>query len=315
MRESQTAAAVLLIAPARFSANPQTSGSNRFQQDTPAILESPQDPALLEFNAVALALEQAGIATCVFPDTVDPHKPDAIFPNNWVSFHHDGTVVLYPMMAPNRRLERRMDLLHALGTDHGFRISRIVDLSCHEREGRYLEGTGSLVLDRVHHIAYACLSPRTNREVLEEFAQQLEYDLLVFQARDAAGVPIYHTNVLMSVGSRFAAVCSTAIVSEDRSRVLASLESTGHELLELSTAQMSSFAGNILELRGREDSGVLVMSAAALNSLSYDQLRQLQGLDLDIVAVPVPTIEHWGGGSVRCMIAENHLEQARSAGG
>lgn len=313
MREPQTAAAVLLVAPAWFAGNPQTAGSNRFQVKSQAALQNPHDSAVLEFNALALALERAEITTCIFRDTLEPHKPDAIFPNNWVSFHHDGTVVLYPMMAPNRRLERRIDVLHALSTDHGFRISRVVDLTSHEREGKFLEGTGSLVLDRAHRIAYACLSPRTNPEVLREFAQKLDYDLVVFQARDAAGVPIYHTNVLMSVGSRFAAVCSTAIISEDRSRVLASLESTGHELVDLSYAQMSSFAGNLIELGGREDSGVLVMSAAARDSLSRDQLRQLQGLRLEMVAVAVPTIERWGGGSVRCMIAEIHLEQTSNA--
>jgi hypothetical protein len=315
MRESQTAAAVLLIAPARFSGNPQTCESNRFQGRMHAALEKPQGAALLEFKSLVLALERAGITTCTFQDTVEPEKPDAIFPNNWVSFHRDGTVVLYPMMAPNRRVERRMDLLHALGTDHGFRISRVVDLSHHERGGRFLEGTGSLVLDRVHRIAYACLSPRTNLGVLEAFAQQLEYELLVFQAHDAAGFPIYHTNVLMGVGSRFAAVCSTAILSEDRSRVLASLESTGHQLLDLSCAQMSSFAGNLIELDRGADVGVLVMSAAAFESLKYDQVRQLQGLDLEIVAVAIPTIERWGGGSVRCMIAEIHLEQDRDSRG
>lgn len=312
MRESQAAASVLLIAPARFAGNPQTSASNRFQQGSHAELKNLQDSALLEFAALAEVLEREGITTCVFRDTIEPHKPDAIFPNNWVSFHRDGTVVLYPMMATNRRLERRSDIVHALSTERGFRVNRVVDLSYREREGKFLEGTGSLVLDRVHRVAYACLSPRTDLEVLHEFAQLLGYELLAFHARDATGTPVYHTNVLMSIGSQFAAVCSAAIVDEDRSRVLARLQSTGHELVDLSFGQMSSFAGNIIELTGREDSGVLLMSARALDSLGQGQLRQLQDLNLGIAAVAVPTIEHYGGGSVRCMVAELHLEQGNS---
>ncbi len=180
-----------------------------------------------EFDGLAAALEQAGVTVHTFEDTPEPHTPDSIFPNNWVSFHADGTVVLYPMLAENRRLERRLDLIEALSAKHGFHASRVIDLTRHEHTGRYLEGTGSLVLDRIHRVAYACISPRTDLDVLGDFAQQLDYDIVAFEAHDANGKAIYHTNVLMSVGERFAAVCLNAIREDERDGVLSQLRGTG----------------------------------------------------------------------------------------
>jgi hypothetical protein len=223
-----------------------------------------------------------------------------------VSFHADGSVVLYPMMAENRRLERRLDVLEALSARHGFRAARVIDLTHHEGTGRFLEGTGSLVLDRVHRVAYACVSPRTDLDVLGDFAQQLDYEVVAFEAFDAGAAPIYHTNVLMSVGERFAAVCSVCIREDERAAVLDTLRSTDHAILDLSMEQMAGFAGNMLELRSRSGS-VVAMSSRALETLTAPQRELLESHAGSIVAVPIPTIETLGGGSVRCMLAEIHL--------
>ncbi len=288
--------------------NTETAASNRFQRlDASADAATDQASAVAEFSALATALENAGIRVHVFEDTLEPHTPDAIFPNNWISFHADGTVVLYPMLAPNRRLERRMEIVAALGAEQGFAIKRIVDLTHGETRGRYLEGTGSLVLDRVNRIAYACLSPRTDAELLAEFSRQLDYEPVAFRATDAAGVPIYHTNVMLSVGTHFAAVCTAAIVESDRQNVVRRLRETGHEILDLTMAQMESFAGNLLELGSADASRVVALSAGALQSLETSQLQLFQRLQLRPVAVPLTTIERLGGGSARCMIAEIHL--------
>jgi hypothetical protein len=224
-----------------------------------------------------------------------------------VSFHADGTVVLYPMLAQNRRLERRLDLIEALSAKHGFRASRVIDLTRHEQTGRYLEGTGSLVLDRTHRVAYACVSPRTDLDVLGDFAQQLDYDIVAFEAHDANGKAIYHTNVLMSVGERFAAVCLSAIREDEREGVLSQLRGTGRAVVDLSLEQMNAFAGNMLELGSSLTGSVVAMSQQARDALTAEQRATLESHAGPIVAVPIPTIERLGGGSVRCMLAEVHL--------
>jgi hypothetical protein len=256
---------------------------------------------------LAAALTKAGVAVHTFDDTIEPHTPDSIFPNNWVSFHADGSVVLYPMLAENRRLERRLDLLEMLSARHGFHATRVIDLTRHEQAGRYLEGTGSLVLDRIHRIAYACVSPRTDLDVLGDFAQQLDYDIVAFEAHDAGGAAIYHTNVLMSVGERFAAVCADAIREDERAAVLDQLRGTGRAVVELSLEQMAAFAGNMLELGSSLTGAVVAMSERARDALTTAQRETLQSSSGPIVAAPIPTIEKLGGGSVRCMLAEVHL--------
>lgn len=306
MSESQTAANVLMIRPARFAGNEQTAGSNKFQQINIAThADSIQAAALKEFDALVSALQQAGITVHAFADIPEPHTPDSIFPNNWVSFHADGTVVLYPMLAPNRRLERRLDVIEALDLQHGFQVTRTLDLTHREAEGKFLEGTGSLVLDRAHRVAYACLSPRTDMDVLGEFSQRMDYDIVAFEAFDANGAAIYHTNVLMSVGENFAAVCLDCIEPARRTAVGDMLRSTGHEVIELSMQQMHNFAGNMLQLRGQHGS-VIAMSDSACRSLDSQQRATLERHGR-IVSVAIPTIERLGGGSVRCMIAELHL--------
>jgi len=300
-----------MVRPARFAFNPQTAASNAFQAPTlpSGGSAAAEESALREFDGLAGGLIDAGVAVIVARDTPAPVKPDAVFPNNWVSFHRDGTVVLYPMLAVNRRAERREELIQQVTRDGGFRITRTVDLSYREDQGKYLEGTGSLVLDRVQRVAYAALSPRTDLDVLGEFAQLLDYELVTFDAVDFAGRPVYHTNVLMAVGSRFAVLCGDAIGNRGhRSAVTEKLRATGHEVLEISMDQMIRFAGNILELA--PPSGTIIsMSTTAWNSFEPTQRRMLESHGR-VLAADIPVIERLGGGGVRCMLAEIHLPKS-----
>jgi hypothetical protein len=305
--ESQLASAVLMIRPARFQSNPQTAESNRFQGRTSVTPAAQHAAALAEFEALVQALESTGIRVVVFDDTPEPHTPDAIFPNNWVSFHADGTAVLYPMEASNRRTERRRDIIESLADDHGFVVRNVVDLTHHEKDGHFLEGTGSMVLDRTNRIAYACLSSRTHLDALGEFAQRLDYEVLAFDAVDQHGAAIYHTNVLMNVGEKIAVVCDEAIPREQqRKAVLESLAATGHDVLRLTFAQLNAFAGNMLELRSSDGQRVTAMSDQARRALTGDQLAKF-AQNGGILSAPIDTIECSAGGSVRCMLAEIHL--------
>ncbi|HEX4153621.1 MAG TPA: arginine deiminase-related protein [Steroidobacteraceae bacterium] len=312
--EAQSAAAVLMVRPAGFGFNPQTAQSNAFQQrpQAPAPAAAThatseiQALALREFDGLADTLERSGMQVVAVPDTGEPCKPDAIFPNNWVSFHADGSVVLYPMLAPNRRLERREEVIEQVVAAGPFRATRSVDLSQRELEQRFLEGTGSLVLDRMHHVAYANLSPRTDLSVLGDFAQLLDYDLVTFESADGAGKPVYHTNVMMAIGTGFAVLCGESISDEPRRRAVRStLESAGREIIEITLAQMHAFAGNVLELAPRR-SRAIALSMSAWRSLDPAQRRALERHG-QIVAADIPIIERYGGGSVRCMLAEIHL--------
>jgi hypothetical protein len=300
-----------MVRPASFGFNPQTAASNAFQQrpDSPGESEL-QELALAEFEGMAKALERAGIEVLVASDTRRPEKPDAVFPNNWVSFHFDGTVALYPMLAPNRRLERREDILEQVVRDGRFHVSRTIDLTHRESEGKFLEGTGSLVLDRAHRVAYASLSPRTDLDVLGEFAQLLDYELVSFEGRDAAGEPVYHTNVVMAIGARFAVVCGEAIaLTPHRDAVFNKLRAGGHEIVDISLAQMQQFAGNLLEL-SPAGGQVIALSTTAWRSLDMAQKRILES-HAQLLPLSIPTIERIGGGGVRCMLAEVHLPKRR----
>jgi hypothetical protein len=264
-----------------------------------------------EFDGVVAALGAAGVEVILADDTPLPEKPDAVFPNNWVSFHADGSVVLYPMLAPNRRLERRPELVARVLAEGRFGHTRTLDLSRHEAAGRFLEGTGSLVLDRSARIAYACLSPRTDPGVLGEFAAEFGFAAVPFAAADAAGRSIYHTNVMMALGTRFAVLCVAAIADpRERARVLAALEATGHEVVAISHAQMTQFAGNVLELDSPGGKR-LAISAGAWSVLDPAQRARLTA-HAEPIVVDVATIERLGGGGVRCMLAEIHLPRHRS---
>ena len=311
-QEPQSARAVLMVRPASFGFNLQTAASNAFQQNPSEAAEtSTQGLALEEFDAVAKALQRAGVHVLVAPDTALPVKPDAVFPNNWVSFHFDGTVTLYPMLAPNRRWERRGEVLEQVVREGGFRVLRTFDLTHREAEGKFLEGTGSLVLDRPHRVAYASLSPRTDLDVLGEFAQLLDYDLVTFEARDSTTQPVYHTNVVMAIGTRFAVVCGEAIVEPThRDAVFNKLRAAGHDIVDISLRQMLNFAGNVLELAPAAGGYVIVLSTTAWRSLESAQRRVLES-HAEVIPVSIPTIERVGGGGVRCMLAEIHLPSRR----
>jgi hypothetical protein len=305
----QCADAVLMVRPQAFGYNPETASTNTFQRagetQPPA---ADRDLARGEFARLEQALESEGISVCAVEDTAQPVKPDAVFPNNWLSFHADGTLVLYPMQSPSRRLERRTEVIDAVVKRLGFRVSHLLDLTHHEEHGRFLEGTGSLVLDHRQRIAYACASARTHPGLVAEWARELKYEPVIFHATDRAGVALYHTNVLMCIGERVAIVGSAAIAPADRERVLARLRASEREILELGLDEIERFAGNMLELgtwdEALGDSRVLVMSEAARRSLSPNAFAQLSGCTDTVLAVPVPTIERLGGGSVRCMLAE-----------
>lgn len=303
--ERQSADAVLLVRPAAFGFNAEAARSNVFSK-APSDSEF-ASRARAEFESLAQRLSDSGVELLVLNDAPDPPRPDAVFPNNWLSTHADGTIVLYPMATAPRRLERRVDDVRSLLDRHGFEVRRTVDLSAHESDGRFLEGTGSLVLDRPRRRAYANRSGRTNPEVIAEFDEQLGYSTLVFDAFDPGGRPIYHTNVLLSVGTRFAALCLEAVAPEDRDALVSDVEAGGREIVELSFAQLRRFGCNLLELRNAKGEALIALSSKAMSNLRPDQISKLEELGGKLIDVDIPTIEAVGGGSVRCMIAEIHL--------
>jgi hypothetical protein len=293
-----------MIRPVNFGFNEQTAGSNAFQIRN-AEQQQVQDKALNEFDNLVKVLQENGVEVIVIDDTPEPHTPDSIFPNNWVSFHQDGNVFLYPMMAENRRLERREDIIMQLEDE--FAINHIIDLSRFEHEHKFLEGTGSMVLDRENKIAYACLSPRTDKDVLDLFCSQSGYTPVLFHAVDQNGMDIYHTNVLMCIGSSFAVICLDSIKDEtEKQNVLSSFKSTQKQVITISFDQMNHFAGNMLEVHNQSGESLLVMSKSAWDSLTYEQKAILSSFSKPLYA-DISTIENNGGGSARCMIAEVHL--------
>jgi hypothetical protein len=304
---AQAAGAVFMVRPAAFGWNPETAASNRFQPGKAPAQPEANRRAVAEFEALAAALGDAGVEVHAFPDATEPACPDAVFPNNWVSLHADGTVVLYPMLAPSRRRERRLDLIAGLEEAGGYRVERLVDLTHHELHGRFLEGTGSVVFDHGERLAYACLSPRTDPGPLAELCAELGYAAVTLQATDGAGVPIYHTNVMLAIGSGFALVCAAAVAAVERGALLERLGSGGRRVETITQAQMAHYAGNALELRARDGARVLALSQRAIESFAPEARERLEASVDRVVAVPIPTIEGLGGGSVRCMLAEVFL--------
>jgi hypothetical protein len=296
---------LLMIRPSHFGPNAQTAASNQFQQAPAHPIAEVSVRVLCEFDGVVAVLDRVGVQVTVVPDLPDRSTPDAVFPNNWVSTHNDGTAVLYPMAASNRRAERRTDLLKLIAAGGGFQLRRVIDLSWLEQTGSFLEGTGSLVLDRLHRTAYAARSARTHSSALAEFGRLAGYRVVVFDASLGAGA-VYHTNVLMSLGRNFAILCSEAITDWSvRQAVCAELDATNRSLVEISGEQVRQFAANCLEV---DSAGgpVLVLSETALQSLQPGQRRMLER-QTALLPVDVATIEHVGGGGVRCMLAEIHL--------
>jgi hypothetical protein len=307
----QLAHTLLMVRPASFYGNPETAASNAFQHAIAASAAETLAAAQREFDAVVAQLSAAGVRVVVAAADADADTPDALFPNNWFSTHADGRLLLYPMAAANRRRERRPELLRALAERHGWRITRSVDLSGLEARGLIVEGTGSLVLDRDARIAYAALSPRTHQQAVEIVCRELGYEPVLFHAHDSAGREIYHTNVVMSVGPSLA-VLGSALVrpGADLKHVFDALERSGKALLDLSPAQVAEFAGNVLFVAGGGRSPVVAVSRRAWASLTRPQ-RQLLELHATPVPCAVETIEHVGGGGVRCMLAEIFLPAAR----
>lgn len=301
---NQSTSHILMIRPVNFGFNEETAGSNAFQ-DRNAAKDGVNEKAQQEFDRMVNTLRGEGVDVTVIDDTPEPYTPDSIFPNNWVSFHADGGVFLYPMQAENRRLERREDIIARLEDD--FAVKHVIDLSRFEVEDKFLEGTGSMVLDRVNKIAYACLSPRTDREVLNLFCGQAGYTAVSFDAADEKGQAIYHTNVLMCVGSGFAVICLDSIPNpHEKIVVKESLQSTKKEIIDISFAQMNRFAGNMLEVKNAEGETLIVMSRNAFTALEDDQKATLEKYGR-LVYADINTIEANGGGSARCMMAEVHL--------
>ncbi|SDP96170.1 hypothetical protein SAMN05428975_4169 [Mucilaginibacter sp. OK268] len=304
MTNNQSTNNILMIRPVNFGFNEQTAGSNAFQ-NRDADQQIVQDKALTEFDGFVKTLKENGVDVIVVDDTPQPHTPDSIFPNNWVSFHADGQIFLYPMQAENRRLERREDIISNL-EDH-FKVNHIIDLSRFEAENKFLEGTGSMVLDRKNKIAYACLSPRTNKEILDLFCEQAGYQAISFDAVDEHGKAIYHTNVLMCIGSGFAVICADSIPNpHEKVEIQESLKSTHKEVVTITFDQMSQFAGNMLEVKNKTGENLIVMSKNAYDALREEQKNTLKKYG-KLIYADINTIETNGGGSARCMMAEVHL--------
>ncbi|MBO9660552.1 MAG: hypothetical protein J7527_17150, partial [Chitinophagaceae bacterium] len=302
----QTTSHILMIRPVSFVFNEQTAVNNAFQSVTEDN-SNVQEMALAEFDTFVTVLRNDGLDVTVVQDTAEPHTPDSIFPNNWVSFHGNGTVMLYPMFAPNRRAERKPHVLASISQK--FTIGQTIDLTEFENNDLFLEGTGSMVLDRDKQIAYACLSPRTNEQVLGEFCKKMNYTPVLFTSTDGNGQDIYHTNVMMCVADRYVVICLESIASpEEQQKVSDVILQSNKEIIPISLKQMNHFAGNMLQVENRQGEKLLVMSTQAYESLSEEQIEKLHSFNR-IVHSPINTIETNGGGSARCMMAEIFLKQ------
>ncbi|MFT3907222.1 MAG: arginine deiminase-related protein [Steroidobacteraceae bacterium] len=303
----QCAAALFLVRPAAFGFNAETAASNAMQ-DAGAAIRDAAERARAEFDGVVRALRGAGVRLSVGVDVAPPMRPDAVFPNNWFSLQRDGTAVLYPMCAPNRRLERRAEYLVQISEELGFVEQRRIDLGSHEQQGQFLEGTGSLVLDHVQRLAYACRSPRTDAALLREWCGLLGYEPVLFDARDPQGVAYYHTNVMLSIGARCAVAALDGVPATQAAPLRERLRSGGRELIEIDAGAVAGFAGNLLEITGHDAHGQAqqywAMSESARLALGAERCARLTAGGERLLSVAIPTIERLGGGSLRCMLAE-----------
>lgn len=307
---TQSTNSILMVQPVAFGFNPQTAINNYFQKNDGST--EMQSKALNEFNVYAEKLKSKGINVIVVKDTLEPHTPDSIFPNNWVSFHANGTVCLYPMFAENRRLERRNDILDRISAE-GFKISTIKDYTNSEGENRFLEGTGGMILDHVHRIAYASVSIRLNEDLLTTWCAEFGYEPIVFRSYQNVNrqrLPIYHTNTMMCVGTNFAIVGLDTIDNiVERKAVVDALTRCNKEIVDITEEQVQKFAGNMLEVVGERDKRFLAMSESAFESLTPKQIQKIEKY-VEIIYSDLRTIEGAGGGSARCMLAEIFLPKA-----
>ncbi len=302
----QTTDTLLMIEPAAFGFNAETAKNNYFQVNSENA--DTQTQALTEFNAFVEKLRSKGIQVITVKDTLEPHTPDSIFPNNWISMHSDGKVVLYPMNAVNRRWERREDILQML--KENFQVKEIVDLSAPENEGKFLEGTGSMIFDHDHQLAYGSVSLRLDEQLFREFCEKFGFNPVVFHSYQTANgqrLPIYHTNVMMCVADQFVVICLDCIDDEnERKMVVDTIVNSGKEIVEIKEDQMHQFAGNMLQVSNNEGKKFLVMSQSAYQSLKPEQIQQIEKYS-EIIYADLETIETNGGGSARCMLAEVFL--------
>lgn len=299
----QTTSHLLMIKPVAFDFNIQTAVNNAFQQK--GSNDNAQQKARTEFDDFVDKLTAEGVDVTVVPDTAEPHTPDSIFPNNWISFHEDGSIVLYPMYAPNRRAERKPHVLEAIQAK--FKQQQLIDFSGKENENIYLEGTGSMVLDRTNKIAYACLSPRTHKTLFEEWCKKMYYKPCSFFSVDEQGNEIYHTNVMMCVAEEYIVICLESIKDiKERQHVIDTITSSNKKIIDISYSQMNHFAGNMLQVHNRNGEKLLVMSSQAYHALTKQQIAALESFNR-IIHSDLTTIETNGGGSARCMMAEVFL--------
>ncbi|MBK9736621.1 MAG: amidinotransferase [Saprospiraceae bacterium] len=302
---------IMMIRPANFGFNDQTAANNAFQsKDEIFDAQFLKNVAREEFDNMVDILRSKGVSVFVIEDTEMPIKPDAVFPNNWISFHENGTLITYPMYAPNRRIERREDIIEQI--ENRFVVKNRYSFEFYETEDElFLEGTGSMIFDRPNGIVYACLSQRTDATLLDKFNVLMGMESCVFRSVDRFGLEIYHTNVMMALGEDFVVICMESIPDEDsRKKLLSLFEKTGKEVIEISYAQMESFAGNMLEVMGSGGNRYLVLSQSAYDALTSDQVLRLSALT-NLLPIPIPNIEKFGGGSVRCMMAEVFLPVRR----
>ncbi len=303
---------ILMIRPVNFRMNEQTAVNNYFMEELALRSAEINSRAQQEFDRFVEVLRGHGVSVIVVDDQADTDTPDAVFPNNWISFHHNGTVVIYPMFAENRRQERRLDLLDIL-EQNGFRIDHILDYTAAEEEDVFLEGTGSILKDRVNQKAYCALSERAHEELFIEFCEDFECTPVIFTANQSVNgerLPIYHTNVMMCMGEDFAVICLDSIDDKaEKKNVVQHLKQDGKEIIPITEPQMHQFAGNMLQVLGKDEERLLVMSTSAYSSLSQEQINTLEKYNT-IVHSPLDTIETCGGGSARCMMAEIFLPRA-----
>ncbi len=304
---------ILMIEPVDFRFNEETAVNNYFQNKTDESSDSVQEKALTEFRNMVSKLREHGVNVLVLQDIPNPHTPDSIFPNNWISFHENKMIALYPMFAQNRRLERREDDVLELLEEKGFEAEEVMDYTDAEEDHIFLEGTGSIILDRENKIAYAAVSPRTDEELFIEFCEDFEYTPVIFEANQTVNgerMQIYHTNVMMCVADEYAIICLDTIDDKaEKKNVVENLKNTGKEIIAITEAQMHQFAGNMLQVGGMGASKYLVMSQTAYNSLTREQIKSIEKYN-PIIAVDINTIETLGGGSARCMMAEVFLPKA-----
>ena len=309
---NQNTSSIIMIRPKHFDFNKETASNNYFQKEDKSISKNEiRNKAVNEFESLTTLIESRGIEVIVFDDRDDVITTDSVFPNNWVSFHENGNVFIYPMFSKNRRKEKRLDILEELNKK-GYLINKTVDLSKYEIENRFLEGTGSMVLDRENKICYAAISERTDIDILSEFCSKNKYEKIAFRSYQTVGnkrKEIYHTNVIMCVADKYSIVCLESIDDiKEKKKVINKLEATNKKIIEITESQCNNFAGNMLQLKNNKNEKFLIMSRSAYDSLSEDQIRTIRTYN-EIIYSDIKTIETLGGGSARCMIAENFLRK------